>query len=987
LLERVAGLIAAGLLSAAAPRAAARDFWAFETGPVRPLALSADGNTLFAVDTPDNRLEIFDVSAAGLAHRASVAVGLEPCAVAVRSASEVWVVNHLSDSVSVVDLSGTPRVRRTLLVGDEPRDIVFAGPDGARAFITTAARGQNHPSPADPLAPGIGRASVFVFDAAEPDDPPEVLTLFGDTPRALAVSPDRSKVYAAVFHSGNQTSALGVPASAGLPSLPPTANTAGSAAPAVGRIVRFDGSVWRDALGNEMPAGRVPFTLPDQDVFEIDANADPVTASGVAHAQVGSVIFNMAVNPQSGALYVSNTDANNLDRFEGSSAAWGSLRGELQRARITLIDANGVAPRHLNKHLAALANYAAEDAPGASASSLATPTDMAVSSDGSTLYVAAFGSRKLGIFSTAELADDSFVPDAADHVELGEGGPGGLALDEGRARLYVWTRFDPGIAIVDLLERREIARVALPDPEPAVLRNGRPFLYDARGTSSNGEASCSACHVFGDLDGLGWDLGDPDGVVTTNSNPFEVGSGASFHPLKGPMTTQTLRGLANHGPMHWRGDRSGATPGNPAGAFDERAAFEAFNVAFAGLLGRSGPLPAADMTAFARFALEIVSPPNPLRELDNSLSASAVNGETIYHGPVTDLVRNCNGCHALDASRGFFGSDGDMSIEGEPQEFKIPQLRNLVAKVGRFDVAGPQIRGFGYLHDGSIDTVLNFLRAPVFLFPGFDEAQRDLARRDVVAFLLRFPGELAPVVGQQVTLDPTSSAEVGARIDLLIARAETAFVLAGEPDARECDLVVKSGARGWAYDPANRLFVPDASAEPPLEDAVLRALAAAGQELTYTCAPPGSGTRIGIDRDRDGERDADDNCPALAAAGQTDADGDGRGAGCDNCPGIANPAQLDRGGWGAASLSDGLGDPCQCGDATDDGIVTQADVDQVREFLAGAGALTSADKCNLVGAAGGGEAACDLADSVAQRRHLAGEPLAGALDACGAAPL
>ena len=32
-------------------------------------------------------------------------VGLEPVAVAVRSPTEVWVVNHLSDSVSVVTLS------------------------------------------------------------------------------------------------------------------------------------------------------------------------------------------------------------------------------------------------------------------------------------------------------------------------------------------------------------------------------------------------------------------------------------------------------------------------------------------------------------------------------------------------------------------------------------------------------------------------------------------------------------------------------------------------------------------------------------------------------------------------------------------------------------------------------------------------------------------------------------------------------------------
>jgi YVTN family beta-propeller protein len=54
-------------------------------------------------------------------------------AVAARSDGEVWVVNHLSDSVSVVDVAADPpRVVRTLLIGDEPRDVIFAGPRDPR---------------------------------------------------------------------------------------------------------------------------------------------------------------------------------------------------------------------------------------------------------------------------------------------------------------------------------------------------------------------------------------------------------------------------------------------------------------------------------------------------------------------------------------------------------------------------------------------------------------------------------------------------------------------------------------------------------------------------------------------------------------------------------------------------------------------------------------------------------------------------------------
>src|SRR5262245_42828173 len=211
-----ASMIATLLAAAVVSTAGAAPFVEFESGQVRPLALSPDHQRLFAVNTPDNRLEIFAIGGSGgLVHTGSIPVGLEPVAVAARTNGEVWVVNHLSDSVSIVDVSSNPpRVIRTLLVGDEPRDIVFAGTGGNRAFITTAHRGQNSGvPPTDLTTEGLGRADVWVFDAtnlgtALGGTPLTVLTFFGDTPRALAASPSGDRVYAAVFHSGNQTAAV-----------------------------------------------------------------------------------------------------------------------------------------------------------------------------------------------------------------------------------------------------------------------------------------------------------------------------------------------------------------------------------------------------------------------------------------------------------------------------------------------------------------------------------------------------------------------------------------------------------------------------------------------------------------------------------------------------------------------------------------------------------------------------------------------------------
>ena len=179
----ICSLIAPGLISA-------QDFVTFESIQHRPLAISPNGLRLAVVNTPDNSLELFDVDNLGLVHAGSVPVGLEPVAVEFRDDGEVWVVNHLSDSVSVVSLGGAvPRVTRTLLVGDEPRDIVFAGQGANRAFISAAHRGQNSPytDPNDPgelTTAGTGRTDVWIFNANNlgaglGGDPLSVVTMFG----------------------------------------------------------------------------------------------------------------------------------------------------------------------------------------------------------------------------------------------------------------------------------------------------------------------------------------------------------------------------------------------------------------------------------------------------------------------------------------------------------------------------------------------------------------------------------------------------------------------------------------------------------------------------------------------------------------------------------------------------------------------------------------------------------------------------------------
>ena len=63
-----------------------------------------------------------------------IPVGLEPDSVRVRTNQEAWVVNHLSDSISIVNLSSGV-VTRVLQTDDEPADVVFAG-NPLRAFVS-----------------------------------------------------------------------------------------------------------------------------------------------------------------------------------------------------------------------------------------------------------------------------------------------------------------------------------------------------------------------------------------------------------------------------------------------------------------------------------------------------------------------------------------------------------------------------------------------------------------------------------------------------------------------------------------------------------------------------------------------------------------------------------------------------------------------------------------------------------------------------------
>ncbi|MBT8132429.1 MAG: thrombospondin type 3 repeat-containing protein [Gammaproteobacteria bacterium] len=189
--------------------------------------------------------------------------------------------------------------------------------------------------------------------------------------------------------------------------------------------------------------------------------------------------------------------------------------------------------------------------------------------------------------------------------------------------------------------------------------------------------------------------------------------------------------------------------------------------------------------------------------------------------------------------------------------------------------------------------------------------------------MLAFDSDLAPIVGQQITLDSNSDAATDARVDLLLERADEIFVsqiLGGV--VTEADIVVKGTVngeqRGWQRL-ANGDYRSDRAAEADLTESNLRALAATpGQALTFSAVVPGDGYRIGIDRDADGALDGDDVCPDINNPDQADSDADGIGNVCDNCSSASNSDQRDTNG-------DGYGNLCDA-DLDNDGIVNFGDL-------------------------------------------------------------
>ncbi|MEE9393198.1 MAG: hypothetical protein V3W41_11900 [Planctomycetota bacterium] len=778
----------------------APDFVNYESGQVHPMAVSADGKWLYALNTPNSCLSILSLANPRLpVLKKEIFVGLEPVSLCLRNEDEIWVVENLSDAVSVVSLK-EGRVTATIRVGDEPNDIIFAG-SPERAYVSIS-----------------GEDLICVID---PQSHERVATIpiLGKTPRALATNGDGSRVYTLAFHSGNRTTLVPIdPAPA--PPLP--AKKELRPAPKTSLIVSLTNPVWNIH----------PMNLVDYDAFEIDTKTMAVTKQ---IKSVGTTNFDLVYDSDSKALFVVNADSRNRFRFEPA------VNGHVidnRVSRVSLGDESQVQHFDVNPGV----DYSLLPNPAARKTALADLTSIVMSENGR-LFVTAQGSDRIGILSkSGEILGRIDVSEAPmdGRDTLNKRGPRALAFHLNQSILYCYNRLSHTIAVIDVEQQEVGHEVSIGfDPTPPYIRDGRKFLYEAR-IAGNGTMSCASCHIDGDADFLVWDLGDPNGdlmPVPQQKDLDFMPKGSSpagfFHPMKGPMITQTMRGLDPNPPFHWRGDKQDLT---------------GFNDAFVSLHG-GDRIPHSEMKMYERYLLQIAHAPNPHRGLDNGLSEAAQKGEFTFNNTIAidfpdhTLVK-CVDCHSNpDGANNHIFMPVRQAFLGIPQPINTPQLRGIYRR-GEAKIDGsPSKVGFGYANDGNFPTLRAFLDLVTF------NAMPDAEKDDLAEFIRAWDTGTAPAVGFRLALNAKSIANPDYRRDIETLEWQAAL--------GKIDLIAKGLVNGvetgLLFDPAKRTYATDQKHGERIPRATMEILAAkGGVDIIFTGVAPGCGQRSALDHDRDG---------------------------------------------------------------------------------------------------------------------------------------
>ena len=583
------------------------------------------GDHLFVVNTPADTVDVISVKSRKVMHR--IAVGIDPVGLALRpDGKELWVANHISDSVSVIDINdksptylhvvGTvqdidPRTRATRF--DEPVGIAFANDN--KAYVALSSENQ-----------------IAVIDV----DSRQVrkrLTINAQDPRAIRVRD--GMLYVIPFESNNQT------------------QLSGGTPPLDGKLKTFD--AWEHSIrhNNVLSIGHVVDIVrhpevPDRDLYVFDTETEKLVK---VISNLGTLLYGLTVDSK-GNVFIAQADARNDANGKSGSSKHGlkELENRAFLNQVTRINTKGdeyavermelepVPPKH----------------PEAGAA-LATPFAIQISEDDSTLVVTAASSDKLFTMNAS-------TGEVLGRVSVGAV-PRGIALtstNDGQTKeawiLNAVANTVSLVALTDPSNPQVTASIHLEDPTDPIVKRGR-MMFNSAAASTTGTFSCASCHPDGHTDQLLWVLNTP---VVSGGNQIM------------PRSTMPIRGLRDTEPYHWDG-----IPGDPYGGnnsfsihksvepnsdvadpvtstrhlIDGGLANTMMTVGHDGRndKGQPGELTNTDRDAMAKFLLSIAYPPAQRRPYTNEVTQRARSGFELFHvhGDLQPRQNVCGDCHRM----------------------------------------------------------------------------------------------------------------------------------------------------------------------------------------------------------------------------------------------------------------------------------------------------------------------------------------------------
>ncbi|MEM8712757.1 MAG: hypothetical protein AAGG01_17535, partial [Planctomycetota bacterium] len=573
-------------------------------------------------------------------------------------------------------------------------------------------------------------------------------------------------LFVAPFLAGNNTMSFGTT---------PLPNQAGASqwAPDV-----LDGGTIYDAYD---PASPVTSGLPDVDLVRIQPGLRGQATIEPVFRDAGTLLTAHGFEPEEGRYWMLGVAGANVqyDANGEPRVTEGELRGTFARNTLmtSVLPSAGAGPTTVT------ANVIDLDSAGASVGSYhpdrSLPFPYALEFGGPGGMVAAASSTlsrvRLLDPSGAELA---MIPPGRGSVHEGETvrdllfvGSDLLIYGQGSSDVLVWSIAG---GTPDVRHRARLS--LLSDPTPEAIQHGRSAFYDAH-RSSNWRFTCATCHPGGESDMLAWPL--KEGV----------------HDFKDQTVTQTLKGLRETFPYHWRGERD----------------LGAFNGAFRSLLGSPralSSLPEADgsteVADFQSFLFALRPAANPLEDLDRTPPVRALvpgmpAGSDVETWGVVERgldlfvnkARVCAQCHALPTgSVGSYHHDNTLTHERHVawnRNQETIQLTNFLqardqrmvqvtvpdpepGSTGTIEVDRPFL-GFGFQHTGAFTSLFHFMHARFAQvltahIPHATETDQIVAARDMASFMRTLDTGTPPAAHRAVFLEgdtPRSERRVNSR--------------------------------------------------------------------------------------------------------------------------------------------------------------------------------------------------------------------------------